>query len=190
MKQRSINRCKVFNCEGKYEGLGYCTKHYQRRKKNPDLANVYWETVDRLLAKLDINIGDCWIWNGAKFSNHYGLLSINNKNYLTHRIAYALFIGPIPRGLNVLHKCDNPPCCNPAHLFLGTQAENMVDKVKKGRSSKGARNGAAKLDATQVREIKRLLQGSISQREIGSRFGIGQTAISLINTGKNWKHIK
>jgi hypothetical protein len=99
----------------------------------------------RLNAKLDKS-GDCWVFTGAK-SQGYGLIwagrtgkpsdvGYYNQRSLTpaHRAAYELWVGPIPEGMVICHKCDNPPCCNPDHLFLGTYVENMQDCSKKGRT--------------------------------------------------------
>lgn len=76
---------------------------------------------------------DCWIWTLAKDKDGYGVAHKGRGNFRAHRISYETFIGPIPEGFSVCHHCDNPPCCNPAHLFLGTNQDNMDDMVAKGR---------------------------------------------------------
>lgn len=76
---------------------------------------------------------DCWIWTGHIQNSGYGMITINKKNFLAHRLSYEAFIGKIPKGINVCHKCDVKLCCNPEHLFLGTQKENIADCIKKGR---------------------------------------------------------
>jgi len=80
---------------------------------------------------------ECWEWSAGKFKQGYGAFGIDKKMVNTHRVAYELFVGPIPEGLCVLHTCDNPSCVNPNHLFLGTQKDNIQDMVKKGRCYKG-----------------------------------------------------
>ena len=78
-------------------------------------------------------LGRCWIWLGARIENDYGVVRVNGKNNGAHRISWELTNGPIPEGLWALHHCDNPPCVNPSHLFLGTNTDNQRDCVSKGR---------------------------------------------------------
>jgi DNA invertase Pin-like site-specific DNA recombinase len=119
-------------------------------------------------------------------------------------MAWELAYGPIPPGLHVLHRCDNPPCCNPTHLFLGTNNDNIADRVKKNRSAKGAfhwtayrqdriargeRKGNAKLTEADVVEIRRLRAMGVYQTEIAKMFNISRGAVYAIQEGKNWKHI-
>lgn len=92
--------------------------------------------LDRFFSKVEF-VGYCWVWTGAKKVGKnalpYGFFGVNGKNQLAHRFAYRQFVGPIPSGLYVLHKCDNPSCVNPVHLFLGTAKDNAQDCVSKGR---------------------------------------------------------
>lgn len=89
----------------------------------------------RLLAKLRYMPNGCWEWTGSTSRpGWHGRISVNHRLVMTHRVAYELWVGPIPEGLFVCHRCDNPPCCNPAHLFLGTTRDNMRDAAAKGRT--------------------------------------------------------
>lgn len=109
----------------------------------------------------------CWIWTGAKILSGYGRFGIKNKAYYSHRISWSLVNGTIPKGFQILHKCDNPSCVNPNHLFIGTQKDNMLDMMKKGRKAKikltGEINPKAVLTEKQVKEIRR----KYSDRSVG-----------------------
>lgn len=105
------------------------------------LTERFWERIDRS------NNDGCWSWRGGKDASGYGTLvggvleGQSGKYLKAHRVSWELHYGPIPDGLFVLHRCDNPPCCNPKHLFLGTAGDNIRDAVAKGRTAKGERNG-------------------------------------------------
>jgi hypothetical protein len=114
----------------------------------------------------------------------------SGKMFLAHRVAWELVNGPIPEGLCVLHHCDNPPCVNVEHLFLGTLADNNADKVAKGRQAKGSAIARAKLTESDIPEIRRLLAVGVLQSEIGRRYGVGHRLISKINLGKRWGHVQ
>ena len=109
--------------------------------------------------------------------------------WYANRYAWTITSGPIPAGLLVLHRCDNPPCCNPKHLFLGTKLDNARDRASKGRGrdQRGERNPSAKLTEAEVREIRSAIG---SQAAIAARYGVTQTAVSLIVRNKNWSQVK
>lgn len=146
----------------------------------------------------------CRIWQGYTNGN-YGTLYVAGKTLYAHRLAYETTYGPIPIGMCVCHECDEMLCINPEHLFIGTQADNMADKVSKGRQVKGdehwarknpdairgEKNGASKLSEPQVRKIKGLLRDSrLSHGEIATRFGVVRSTISAIATGGNWSFVE
>ena len=144
---------------------------------------------DRLLSRVKKNpTTGCWEWVGGCTKKGYGVLRITtapNKSsgQKVHRVAYEIFRGPILEGLRVLHKCDNPPCVNPNHLFLGTPADNTKDMVEKGRT-------CSPLTIAAVREIRKALVGGESQQKIAVRFNVSQCTINNINIGHTWRHIK
>lgn len=122
---------------------------------------------------------ECWEWQGRLNTSGYGQMSIRGKLKLAHRLAYEVSKGPIPDGLVVRHSCDNPRCCNPAHLSIGTQADNVRDAHIKGRIGKG-------VDADTVREIRRSTETIAS---LGRRFGISDVAAGLIRRGLSHRHV-
>ena len=135
----------------------------------------------------------CWIWLAAVDEPPrlpYGKFWINDlsRSIAAHRAAWLLFVGQIPDGKLVLHRCDVPCCVNPAHLFLGTNLDNTQDMIRKGRKylSRGELSHHAKLTEEQARQV-RDMQGT--QSVIAAKFGISQTAVSAIKRGANWKHL-
>ena len=105
-----------------------CSRHCKGKLQTRRAIAEFWDGVTTAR-------DGCWVWNGAKRTKFsYGVFSIKHQNHQAHRIAWELVNGSIPDGLFVLHKCDNPPCVNPEHLFLGTHIDNMRDMVKKGRA--------------------------------------------------------
>lgn len=125
----------------------------------------------------------CFMWAHKKNATGYGQLRYRGKVFYSHRIIWTGLNGPIPKGLCVLHKCDTPSCFNPAHLFLGTIAENNRDRDSKGRN-------ASKLTAVQVREIRELhAMNDVNQTELGKQYGVSGTQIGLIISGRNWRNV-
>ena len=130
----------------------------------------------------------CWEWIAYKDGGGYGIIKIDGKKQKAHRVAYRLYVGEIPDGMCVCHRCDNPGCVNPGHLFLGTMADNMRDCENKGRRvhPSGEKNGRAKLTEAQVVEIRVRYSEGDTQSELAKEFGVTQTAISHIVYGRNW----
>jgi hypothetical protein len=150
-------------------------------KLTPKQIEYFWSKVDRHGPK------DCWEWQRGRGSSKYGMIWFSPSGmFLVHRIAYALGNGCTPGQLLVCHRCDNTRCCNPAHLFLGTCADNMADMRAKGRGAVGEANSRAKLTASIVQAI---LDSDELQRTLADRYGIAQTTVSQIRLGKTWKHV-
>lgn len=144
---------------------------------------------DRFANKI-IFTKDCWLWKAAVGNSGYGKYRFGKKQVYAHRYSWSLFFGEIPAGMEVLHKCDVRTCVNPKHLFLGTQKENMEDKVKKGREARGEDNGFSKLTKQEVEEIRQLyVYGSsqFSQRALAKKYKVHQKTIFNIVNNKMWK---
>jgi hypothetical protein len=131
---------------------------------------------------------DCWLWSGNLDTGGRGIISIGQfEKKRAHRVAYELYVGPIPPGLCVCHHCDNPPCVRPSHLFLGTHKENSEDMVRKGRSTKGIKNPMARLTPEKVKAIRACV--GMTQREIAEKFGVAQNTINHVLLNHTWKGI-
>lgn len=147
----------------------------------------------------------CWIWEASLNNKGYGQFSIKRSvNKLAHRISYQIYIGDIPKGLCVLHKCDNPKCVNPDHLFLGTKKDNMIDKENKNRGNhekasktmirkghnRGEKQWMCKLTNNDIIEIRKLHSKGLTHEEIASKYPVERRQIGKIINKESWKHLK
>jgi|SRR6266496_6515426 len=134
---------------------------------------------------------ECWEWQGM-CKKRYGAICDNTTGFewRAHRISYYIHYGIDPGSLQVLHECDNPPCVNPAHLFLGTDNDNRQDCISKGRDVRGELHYCAKLTNQDIRDIRRLyIQTDLSSRMLAEQFGVSKSAIRNIVIRKTWTHV-
>lgn len=144
-----------------------------------DIAR-FWSHVDIRGAE------ECWPWKRA-CTHGYGRFSVGGRRgrlAIASRVAYEIKNGPLPIGAEVLHSCDNPPCCNPAHLNAGTQSQNMAEMVQRGRSAK------QKLTARQIRAIRRARAAGSRVVDLAAQYGVTPSNVSQITTGRTWKHLE
>ncbi len=139
-------------------------------------------TQEWLLSILEKKRNGCWVWSRSCNTFGYGQVWNGNRLVVVHRVAYELFVGEIPAGLKVLHKCDNPPCANPDHLFIGTQSDNLYDMSRKGRYV-----GNRRLTEEDVHEIR---TDNRTQVEIGADYGVTQSNVSRIKSRDSWRKVK
>lgn len=135
--------CRIVSCGKKHKAKGFCVKHYARIKKKGEITQSIFDLSpqERLMSKMIINREtQCWEWQGCTIKDNYGMMVLNNIQHLTHRLSYELFFGEFDKELCVCHKCDNPICINPDHLFLGTHQDNMTDMKNKGRAYSPLKN--------------------------------------------------
>lgn len=169
--------------------------------KQARFVDEYLISVDRFWAKVDKGWHDeCWNWTSARDSNGYGRFHVgksHNSAMLAHRVAYGIATGDSPEA--VCHRCDNPSCCNPSHLFGGTRADNNRDMVEKGRhwlsinpdgAARGVRHHQAKLTDAQVIHIReRYDAGGVAQRTLALEFGVCQRTIAKVVRRIGWSHV-
>jgi DNA-directed RNA polymerase subunit RPC12/RpoP len=165
----------------KYCGRACAYKEIHHTKE----MDRFWNSIER------IPESGCWIMHGSVVGDGYVCFTQRSRTYRAHRWSYEHFVGPIADGMVVRHRCDVPCCVNPAHLMLGTQAENIADKMSKGRQAKGSRMGAAKLTEDQVRDIRRSLAeyrpGMFTA--LGKEYGVDRAIIARIKAGTAWGHV-
>lgn len=158
-----------------------------------DMIQSSWKreaALNKLMSKRHISAEGCWEWTGSKTVG-YGTLKLpkiwGNFKILAHRLAWVVFNKqPIEDGLFVCHKCDNPKCFNPEHLFLGTQKDNLMDCSKKGRTMTGSKNGNSKYVEADIQKVKELLAQGCTGKETSLITGVSRTHVSRIKRGTTW----
>lgn len=145
---------------------------------------------DYILSRTEKSESGCWVWKGSVNNHGYGRIGSALKvlgERAAHRISYRAFLGNIPRDKSVLHRCDLRRCCNPEHLFLGTQAENVQDMISKSRHNPryGEHNASSKLNRQSVSIIRSEWQ-STTISELARRFGVSRRAVSFVIKGVTW----
>lgn len=155
-------------------------KRIKNRFRNTEAT--FWSRVDK--------IGDCWEWKGRKNENGYGMFCYHGKDWRAHRLAYFFVNKKMPPNLHACHKCDNPSCVNPDHIFWGTAKDNMVDCAKKRRTTLGEKNHHAKLTKEDVLAIRSAYKyGAISGPCLAKKYNVSRSHICGILNRKFWKHL-
>jgi hypothetical protein len=133
---------------------------------------------------------DCWEWTGAVNRDGYGRYNMDGRGHMAHRLAWVAAGNELPPGMVLMHSCDNPPCCNPAHLSVGTSAENTADKVRKDRHAKGEGIAASILTAEQVIEIRSRYQfRRMTYKMLASEYRVCKDTIQKAVRGIYWRHL-
>ena len=134
--------------------------------------------------------GDCWNWVGFKNQWGYGTFMQDKEKKFAHREMYKRYVGEIPYGFVVLHKCDNPACCNPSHLSAGTHRDNQMDKVEKNRQARGESQGLSKLTEKDVIELRqRYSFGDVTYKMLAESYGVSKDTIQKAVRCIYWRHI-
>lgn len=155
--------------------------------------NEAFDVVNHLLERIKVTPGGCFEWQATIDHNGYGKVSSKKLvSQYAHRVSFHTFRQPLDgvnRGRKVCHKCDNPCCINPAHLFLGTQAENIADMVSKDRHARGERSASAKLTEENARAIVQMYADGVPTQEIQEKFGVGHFTVLAVVKGDRWGYL-
>lgn len=177
--------CRVDDCDKPRKGKNRtCSMHLARLSRRgttdpgPRSPAPVAERYERYVVR---NLDGCWGWTGATNGRGYSQLGVGRSHVYGHRLSYEIHHGVVPSGLFVLHRCDNPPCTNPAHLFVGTHSDNMRDAIYKGR------RGTLTVD--QVVEIRRLRAAGVTYRVLAPAFGISESNVGMIVNRQTWKGV-
>ena len=181
---RTSQHCRL--CAHRYIGIA-------QRHPRTDPVIRFWSYVDRSGGP-----SACWPWTRFRGNKGYGLFGIKGgKAKRAHRHAYELTHGPIPKGLYACHHCDNPPCCNPAHIFIGTQKDNMQDAIHKNRRADRWSNHhpeethpSARLTVDQVHDIRSAHTSGTTQSQLARQYNIAVMTVHNLVNRKTWKQIK
>lgn len=157
------------------------------RSKDFESEQYLKESKQRFLEKIKIEESGCWKWYGCT-NQKYGVMRFKGKNESAHRFSYRNFVDQEIGNKFVCHKCDHPLCVNPDHLFLGSHEQNMKDATNKRRYAFGEKHYQNKLKEKDIEEIQILYKSGLSQSKICELFGVEQTVISGVLSGKNWKY--
>ncbi|WP_317728942.1 HNH endonuclease signature motif containing protein [Achromobacter xylosoxidans] len=166
-------------------------------RKDGECRTSAWHLATRLANALDsAPDGACWEWQRARLPKGYGAIRVDGAPMYAHRLSYLLGVGPIPDGLFVLHRCDNPPCINPQHLFVGTCRDNALDSIEKGRASHpplvkkfGEQNPQARLRAADIHDIRMRIACGDALKSIGESYGVSGSTIADIKYGNTWRDV-
>lgn len=182
---KTCQRCSAAFQSSPSKNRVFCSRECYAATIRKDPVSRFWKRVDRK------GPDECWPWTAARTLKRggYGAIGIGRRVVLAHRFSWQIHNGPIRGGLFVCHHCDNPPCVNPKHLFLGDAKDNAVDKVSKGRQSRrtGDDSPRAKLTAWQVIEIR---QDPRLHRVIAEQYGISAGHVGCVKSLKAWAHLQ
>lgn len=193
-----LSYCRIDGCLKINSAKGLCKPHYEQQRlygdpliklKDHGVGNTreekFWSKVKRTN-----NPDECWEWQGIKNSRGYGVSAILTVTPIirsAHRKAFYYAYGIVPTAF-ICHTCDNPPCCNPKHLYEGSYQDNANDRVRRGRQLRGSLHGRAKVTDAEVLEMRRLANGH-TIASLARQFHLSESATRSIIKGENWKHI-
>lgn len=188
----TLGTCTKLNCKkSTLPNRKICPMHTARISRTGNERLIQFTIKERFLMQIHLtNKNKCWEWRGYK-QKGYGRFLLNGKKILAHRASFIIFFGKIKNGMYICHKCDNPSCVNPNHLYAGTPKQNALDSLYRNRNymKKGDLNPRAKLNSKVVKKIKYFLSLNERPIKLSKMFNISYSSIQNIKRGITWKHI-
>lgn len=193
MRHKTIVECSVDGCTNSRHCRSYCQKHYMRWRRHKNALTIlsargveeetrFWDAVNKS--------NGCWEWTKARKQSGYGQFVNSRTSVSAHRYSYILAFGDIPDGLSVLHRCDNPPCVRPDHLFLGNARDNSRDMVSKGRHRNGNLHGNGHPNSKLNNIVVRLIRlDTLPYAALAKKWGVSKGHIARIKARQSWRHI-
>lgn len=181
-------KCSIEGCDGKLNARGLCHRHYVQQRRAGLLESKKTEDDQSyILSRISVDQAGCWIWGQSKREG-YGRLIRHGKTWSAHVFSFAVFVGPVEVGSQINHKCHIRSCCNPSHLYAGSQSENMADMKLAGRDRylQGSQNGNSRIDKEKARAI---YASKGIAREVAERFGVSISLVYAIRKRQVWVHI-
>jgi len=187
--------CLMDGCLKDRRARGYCKNHHRALLASGELELISLQVPSDLSLRqrfyhyCDVRGPDeCWEWKASTSQDGYGQLAVNRKRLLAHRVSYMIHhpLTDLGRSMHVCHACDNPPCCNPYHLWLGTARDNTMDSLSKGRWQVGVQRKNAKLNDAAVIEI---LSSPMSARALARKYGVAPHTVNQVRDGVSWRHV-
>ncbi len=189
--QKACENCKtIFHKSGQLSWRQWATRRFCSHKCAGQAESTA-KTAVRLSLRESFEMRfkkteGCWIWSGTIEGYGYGVIDHNRRRYRAHVLALKFDGRPVPDGMIACHHCDNPPCVNPAHLYVGTPAENARDAKERGLLPRGESHHNAKLTEAEIRQIRSL---KMPATHIALIFGVSRHTISRIQSGRGWEHV-
>ena len=188
--------CSYPGCQEPHTARGFCHRHYRAFLRSGgdrivQSARQYGLTPEQRFWFYVEKTPRCWGWIGYRNAKGYGVINLGGERVMAHRMSWELAGGIIPKGKFVLHRCDNPGCVKPKHLFIGTLADNNTDMAEKGRGrngdARGERNTSSKLTEDDIRAIRAATENGPT---LAARYGVARQTIYAIQYRRLWKHIE
>ena len=158
---------------------------HERMHSGPSLEQRFWSKVD-----MSGGLFECRPWTGARVRGSYGRIAVGGRSVKAHRLALSMSLGrPLGDGMHACHSCDNPPCCNPAHLFEAPGVDNIADRHLKRRDAIGSRNGRARLTEDRVRVIRRMRSEGMCPTAISQALAVPVPTVKNVTSRRSWRHV-